>query len=128
QSHHDLSIASLVATLDQGNVSVADVLVDHRVAFNFQRIDSLGTNSAEKKPRHTDHFSIFDGVDRSAGGNASDQTHLAHCIRRDVSHVHSQCERAVVVATLNQAALLKRADMFGDRSFRANAEVPRYLC
>src|SRR5581483_4411774 len=87
-----------------------------------------GTNSAEKKPRHTDHFSIFDGVDRSAGGNASDQTHLAHCIRRDVSHVHSQCERAVVVATLNQAALLKRADMFGDRSFRANAEVPRYLC
>src|SRR5581483_9170601 len=60
QSHHDLSIASLVATLDQGNVSVADVLVDHRVAFNFQRIDSLGTNSAEKKPRHTDHFSIFD--------------------------------------------------------------------
>src|SRR5262249_41405999 len=117
QRDNDLSIAGFVATLDQCNVAIADVLVDHRVTFYSQRVDSLGTNAAEKKTRYADRFRILNSVDRNARGDATNQTNLAHRIGRHFFHAQTKFENSRLVFALDQAALLERRDVLRNRGF-----------
>src|SRR5512133_3412405 len=66
QRHDDFSITRFIATFDQRDVAVANVLIDHRVAFHTQRVDALWSNSAEQKTWYTDRFRILNRVNRNA--------------------------------------------------------------
>src|SRR3954471_394414 len=80
QGHDDFTIARLVATLNQRNVAVADMLIDHRVAFDPQRIHAFGSHSSQKKARHTNRLNVLHRVDGHTGGDSSDQANSAHRI------------------------------------------------
>lgn len=117
QCDNDLSVARFVATLDQRNVAIADVLVDHRVAFYSQRVDSLGANAAEKKTRHANRFRIFHRIDRNAGSDATNETNFAHSIGRHFFHAQAKFENSRLVFTLDQTTLLECRDVFGNGGF-----------
>src|SRR5215468_12673103 len=107
QRDNDFSITRFIATFDQRNVTIANVLIDHRVAFNSQRINSLRTYASQKKPRYADRFRIFNRVDRYAGGDAANQANFTHSIGRHVFHAQTKFKHSRFVFALDQAALLE---------------------
>ena len=50
------TIARLGAVFYQRNIPVADVLIDHRIAFDTQRVNSFRLNPAKQEARHGKHL------------------------------------------------------------------------
>src|SRR6185503_8581081 len=125
QRHHDFTITCLSAILDQRDVAITNVLVDHRIAFHFQRINSLGTNASQEKARYGDRFLIVDYFDRSAGGNSSQQPHFTKGI--GIVNLDRERKRAFLILAFQQTTPLQSSDVFGDRCSRLDAEVSRNL-
>src|SRR5262249_45198321 len=105
-----------------------DVLVDHRITLHTQRIDPFRSHPSKEEARHTDHFDVFNGVNRNASGDTTDQRYFAHGIRGRVLVFDGEGEAAGLMFALNQTALFKRRDVFGYRRLRADSEVTSNLC
>src|SRR5262249_22697498 len=112
--------------LDQSDVAVTDVFVNHRVAFHSQRINSIGPHASQQKTWHADLFDVLNGVDRSAGSDAADERHFADGVSRSFIKFHSDSEDRTV-APFQQASLLERRNVLRDGGLRTNAEVSGYL-
>src|SRR6266852_3477831 len=68
QRYHNFAVTSFNAVFDQRDVTVTDVLVDHRVALHAQRINSFGPHTSEQEARDANHLDVFDRVDGSTSG------------------------------------------------------------
>ena len=125
QGHDYLTIAGIGAVLDQSNIAVADMLIDHRIAFHPQRIDSFRSHASEQEARHWDRLRIFDDVDWGASSNIAQESDLTKRIA--VINLHRQSKRTVFILASKQTALLKCGNMLGNRCSRLNSEVSGYL-
>src|SRR2546423_5520359 len=128
QRHDNLAIASLVATFDQSDVAVADVFVDHRIALHPQSVNALRPNAPQHEARHANLFHVLNCVDRRTCRDATNQTHFANRICRDLIDAQAEFENSGAMLALDESTFFKRGDMLGDGRFRAHAEVPGDLC
>jgi hypothetical protein len=71
QGYDNFAVARVGAIFDQGDVTVADVLVDHRIAFDLQSIDSFRSHPAEQETRHRNCLVTFNYIERRASGYPS---------------------------------------------------------
>src|SRR6185295_16027460 len=116
------------AVLDQRDVAVADVLVDHRIAFYTQRVNTIRLHPSQQETRHRYSFFIIDDLERRTRGNPAEQLNFAQRVATLVFDFDVQCERAVFVFTDQQTTTLERRDMLRNRRARLHSKLPRDLC
>src|SRR5262249_4287365 len=107
QGNHNLAIASFGPIFDQSDVTVADVLIDHRIALYPQGVNTLRSYPAEQKTRHADHLDVFNRINRSAGCNTTEQRYLTNRIGRSLFNFHRQSETPRLMFAFDQAALFQ---------------------
>src|ERR1041385_8216506 len=123
QRHDDLAVTRISTILDQRDITVADVLVDHRVAFHTQRINAIGLHPSEQEARHGDAFFVIDYFKRRTGSNSSEQLNLTQRVAALVFHLDVQRKRSVFVFTDQQTATLQRCDMLCNSRTRLNTKL-----
>src|SRR5262249_22221064 len=98
QCYDNLTITRFVTTLDQCDVAVADVFVNHRVAFDSQRVNSVWPHSSQKEPKPTDSLDVLYRIDGHARGNPSHESHR-NCVRWRLVKRHTDRKDVLMVAS-----------------------------
>src|SRR6266536_5174373 len=97
QGYHDLSISCISAILDQSNVPVTDMLVDHRIALHFQGINTIRTYPTKQEARYRNAFFVFNDLEWCARGNPSQKFNFAKRFRSSVFNFNGETERAILM-------------------------------
>jgi hypothetical protein len=125
ERNNNFAVARVGTIFDQSDVAVTDVLVDHRIAFNLQSINSFGSHAAEQEARHRHCLVTFNYIEWRAGGNAPQKFHFTK--RVGIVNRHVERERSIFMFACQQSTTFKRCDMFCDGGSRLHAKVPRDL-
>src|SRR5260370_27737884 len=117
QGYHDLSLARLSSIVDEGDVTVTNMFVDHRIASHAQSVDTFRSHTSEQKARYGNHLDISNGVDWRPGGDATEERHFTNRIRGRLFDANCEIEAPSFVFALDHSTLLERRDVLCDRCF-----------
>ena len=123
ESNHHLPVVGGVLLVDDDEIPVADLLVDHRVSANPQ--DEVVSTSPHQILGNSDRLGGLDRLDRHAGGNCAEERERGgpgEHIRR-----HELDTATLVVGALDVAFALEVGEMLMNRRERVIVKLRRDL-
>ncbi len=121
ERHHDLTVAGVIALLDDDPVTVEDTGIDHGIAADLQHVTAA---AAAQPPGHLQILGILQRLDGPAGGDAAEQRQGADAIRVVGAQAH-----ATLLARhgLDVSRLHQRLDVLVQRSPGTQPQCPAQL-
>src|SRR5688500_13938536 len=116
---HHLAVVGVLPLVDDHEVAVADVGVDHRLPLHLEHV--MAPRLAEERLRHGERLAGRDGLDRHTGGDGAEHGQLN---RARVRLGREDLDRAaLVVAALDVPLPLEVAQVFVNRRERVIVEL-----
>jgi len=118
QRDHHLAVIGRLPVFDDDEVAVADVLVDHRIAFDAEHV---AVAPADEIFRHGDGLGRGDGLDRQAGGDVAEHGEFDGALAD--ARRHHLDRPAAVPGPADEAFLLEVGEVFVDGRERRQTET-----